>query len=42
MIDTLLKHRAMAATLGLLAQYGLQPGGYATLTLHRPGNVDDR
>ncbi len=41
MIDTLLKHRAMAAKLGLLAQYGLQRGGYATLTLHRPSNVDD-
>lgn len=41
MIDTLLKHRAMAAKLGLLEQYGLKPGNYATLTLHRPSNVDD-
>jgi len=41
MIDTLLKHRQLAATLDLLDQYGLQPGGYATLTLHRPSNVDD-
>jgi UDP-N-acetylglucosamine 2-epimerase (non-hydrolysing) len=41
MIDTLLKDRQLAATLDLLDQYGLQPGGYATLTLHRPSNVDD-
>ena len=41
MIDTLLKHRAMAARLGLLDQYALKSGGYATLTLHRPSNVDD-
>jgi len=41
MIDTLLKHRALAAQLDLLGRYGLQPGGYATLTLHRPSNVDD-
>jgi len=41
MIDTLLKHRALSARLGLLEQYGLQPGSYATLTLHRPSNVDD-
>ena len=42
MIDTLLKHRAMAAQLGLRQRLGLAPGGYATLTLHRPSNVDDR
>jgi UDP-N-acetylglucosamine 2-epimerase (non-hydrolysing) len=42
MIDTLPKHREMAAGLGLLRQWGLQPGGFATLTLHRPSNVDDR
>ena len=41
MIDTLLKHRDMAAKLALLQEYGLQPDGYATLTLHRPSNVDD-
>jgi UDP-N-acetylglucosamine 2-epimerase (non-hydrolysing) len=42
MIDTLMKHRAMAATLNLCNSMGLQPGGYATMTLHRPSNVDDR
>lgn len=42
MIDTLLKHRAMAAELGLSRKLGLQPGQYATLTLHRPSNVDDK
>lgn len=42
MIDTLLKHRAMAAGLPLLGNLGLAPKGYATLTLHRPSNVDDR
>ena len=42
MIDTLLKHRALASTLGLSRELGLSPRGYATLTLHRPGNVDDK
>lgn len=42
MIDTLVKHREMAARLGLAEQWGLQAGRYATLTLHRPSNVDDR
>ncbi|MGE4578795.1 MAG: non-hydrolyzing UDP-N-acetylglucosamine 2-epimerase [Desulfuromonadales bacterium] len=41
MIDTLVKHREMAATLDLCSRMGLKPGGYATMTLHRPGNVDD-
>ncbi|MCK4508617.1 MAG: UDP-N-acetylglucosamine 2-epimerase (non-hydrolyzing), partial [Desulfuromonadales bacterium] len=41
MIDTLLKHKAMAATLGLVEAWGLEAGGFATMTLHRPGNVDD-
>lgn len=41
MIDTLLKHQAMAKGLGLMEKMGLVPGGYATLTLHRPSNVDD-
>lgn len=40
MIDTLLKHRDMAGKLDLLPAFGLRPGGYATLTMHRPGNVD--
>jgi len=42
MIDTLLKHRAMAGGLGLVDTLGLERGRYATLTLHRPSNVDDR
>ncbi len=41
MIDTLLKHKAMAKELGLVEKMGLTPGGYATLTMHRPSNVDD-
>lgn len=42
MIDTLLKHKQMAARLDLRNSLGLEPGGYATLTLHRPSNVDDK
>jgi UDP-N-acetylglucosamine 2-epimerase (non-hydrolysing) len=41
MIDTLLKHRELARGLGLAAQWELEPRGFATLTLHRPSNVDD-
>ena len=41
MIDTLLKHREMARGLGLADRWGLERGRYATLTLHRPSNVDD-
>lgn len=41
MIDTLLKHKALAQDLGLLDRWGLKAGGFATLTLHRPSNVDD-
>jgi UDP-N-acetylglucosamine 2-epimerase (non-hydrolysing) len=41
MIDTLLKHQELASGLGLIEQWGLKPGGFATLTLHRPSNVDD-
>lgn len=42
MIDTLLKHKEKACTLDISRQLGLVPGGYATLTLHRPSNVDDK
>jgi UDP-N-acetylglucosamine 2-epimerase (non-hydrolysing) len=42
MIDTLLKHKQMASTLKLMDQFGLQSGQFATLTMHRPGNVDNR
>jgi len=41
MIDTLLKHKDMARGLGLMADLGLERGRFATLTLHRPSNVDD-
>jgi UDP-N-acetylglucosamine 2-epimerase (non-hydrolysing) len=41
MIDTLMKHRALAERRELLSSWGLRPGEYATLTLHRPSNVDD-
>jgi len=42
MIDTLVKHRQMASRLDLIQKWGLEPGGFATVTLHRPSNVDDR
>lgn len=42
MIDTLLKHRNMAKELDVAARLGLVRGGYATLTMHRPSNVDDK
>ena len=42
MIDTLVKHREMAAGLGMHLKLGLERRKYATLTLHRPSNVDDR
>lgn len=42
MIDTLLKHRQMAEKLNLLEEMGLKKNEYATLTMHRPSNVDDR
>lgn len=41
MIDTLNKHRTRAEQLRTPARFGLSPGGYGLLTLHRPSNVDD-
>lgn len=41
MIDTLLKHKELARGIGLVERWGLKPGGFATLTLHRPSTVDD-
>jgi UDP-N-acetylglucosamine 2-epimerase (non-hydrolysing) len=41
MIDSLLEHLPLARKRPILAQLGLQPRGYAVLTLHRPSNVDD-
>ena len=40
MIDTLLAHRERARTLDTVERLGLESGGYAVLTLHRPSNVD--
>lgn len=42
MIDTLIKHRAMAEKLTLRPKLGLEKRAYATMTLHRPSNVDHR
>jgi UDP-N-acetylglucosamine 2-epimerase (non-hydrolysing) len=41
MIDTLERHRAVAQKLDLLERIGLTKDSFATLTLHRPTNVDD-
>lgn len=41
MIDTLLRCRKVAENLPLRKEWGLENGRYATLTLHRPSNVDD-
>lgn len=42
MIDTLLKHREKARKSGVLKRLGLKNRSYAVLTLHRPGNVDNK
>src|SRR5262249_57985891 len=41
MIDTLLKHRAKAASLDLMSRFEVESGKFALVTLHRPSNVDD-
>ena len=41
MIDTLLRQKAKADASPILDELRLAPRGYAVLTLHRPGNVDD-
>jgi UDP-N-acetylglucosamine 2-epimerase (non-hydrolysing) len=41
MIDTLLAHLPRARALAVPARLGLEPGGYAVVTLHRPSNVDE-
>ena len=40
MIDSLLRWLPRISGLRAHAAYGLSPGGYAVLTLHRPSNVD--
>jgi UDP-N-acetylglucosamine 2-epimerase (non-hydrolysing) len=41
MIDTLFRYREKARGSEVLSSLGLESGGYAVLTLHRPSNVDD-
>jgi len=41
MIDTLVRFRPKAAESSILDDLGVEPGGYAVATLHRPSNVDD-
>ena len=41
MIDTLTGQLERARKLDTLSRLGLDAGGYAVLTLHRPSNVDD-
>jgi UDP-N-acetylglucosamine 2-epimerase (non-hydrolysing) len=40
MIDSLLRYIPGCSSRGTYAHYGLSPGKYALLTLHRPSNVD--
>ncbi len=40
MVDTLMKHVGAAVERAPWAALGLEPRGYALLTLHRPSNVD--
>ncbi|MBW2315959.1 MAG: UDP-N-acetylglucosamine 2-epimerase (non-hydrolyzing) [Deltaproteobacteria bacterium] len=42
MIDTLQANLSRARELDTLGRLGLEAGGYAALTLHRPSNVDER
>jgi UDP-N-acetylglucosamine 2-epimerase (non-hydrolysing) len=42
MIDSLLQQAERAAELQAWEAFGVGPGAYAVLTLHRPSNVDDR
>jgi UDP-N-acetylglucosamine 2-epimerase (non-hydrolysing) len=41
MIDTLLNQLEGARSLEVAHRFGLEPGSYAVVTLHRPSNVDD-
>ena len=41
MIDSLLSNLEKAKASGIVERLGLVAGEYATLTMHRPGNVDD-
>jgi UDP-N-acetylglucosamine 2-epimerase (non-hydrolysing) len=41
MIDSLVRFREKAAALNTAADFGLAPGSYVLMTMHRPANVDD-
>ena len=41
MIDALMKQKPMADESTILQDLGVESGGYALVTLHRPSNVDD-
>ena len=41
MIDTLLRNREKAELTSILEDMGIEPRGFAVVTLHRPANVDD-
>ena len=42
MIDSLLRYLPVSSARKTYSRYGLTPGKYALLTLHRPSNVDDQ
>jgi UDP-N-acetylglucosamine 2-epimerase (non-hydrolysing) len=42
MIDTLMTHRDAAEKMDTYKSFDLEKNGYVLLTMHRPGNVDDR
>jgi UDP-N-acetylglucosamine 2-epimerase (non-hydrolysing) len=42
MIDTLFRSLEQAKRSAVLARFDVQPGAFATMTLHRPSNVDER
>jgi UDP-N-acetylglucosamine 2-epimerase (non-hydrolysing) len=42
MVDTLLKHQEQAAASAVLSRLSLHNRPYAIVTLHRPGNVDQK
>jgi UDP-N-acetylglucosamine 2-epimerase (non-hydrolysing) len=41
MIDTLMAQLPAARAMNVPARFGVTPGNYAVITLHRPSNVDD-
>jgi len=42
MIDAFELQRPQIERLGMAERFGVQPGAYGVVTLHRPSNVDDR